>query len=67
MVKLMPANMHTKLEFLDKLVWSRETWLSDHASKRPEHEVEMKRAGLVILKEIHEDYSRSIEKARAQA
>lgn len=60
----MPSNMQGKIEFLDGAIWSRETWLETHASKRPEHEVEMKRAGLATLQDIHADYSKSLERAR---
>ena len=59
----MPTNMTAKIDFLNGRIWSAETWLDTHASKRPEHEVEIKRAGLATLRDIRDDYERSVAKA----
>lgn len=60
----MPANVEGKIEFLTGQIWSRETWLRDHAGKFPEHVVDTKRHGLEMLTDIKNDYERSLEAAK---
>lgn len=61
----MPENVVEKIDALDKLIWSKQTWIDDHGSRRPIHEVETQRANLQTLQDIRDDYARSLEKARA--
>lgn len=42
---------------MDKLVYSKADWLARFSSgKRPEHEIEVKRRELLVLKQAAEDY-----------
>lgn len=59
----MPANIPAKIDFLNGAITARQQWLDTHASKRPEHEVEIKRAGLATLRDIRDDYEKSIARA----
>jgi hypothetical protein len=53
---------------LDKLVYSKTTWLGDFAQgakKRPDHEIEVKRRELAVLRQAAEDYRRAAGKDAA--
>lgn len=48
-----------------KLVWSKETWLTDHAHgqrKRPDHEIETRTHELLVLRQAEADYRRAAER-----
>ena len=60
----MPANVEAKIEFLDKQIYSRETWLDTHSKKFPEHLVETKTEGLEMFIAIRDDYTQSLERAK---
>lgn len=65
----MPTNMTAKIEWLNGAIWSRETWLRDHANtgKWPSHDVDDKRRGLAIMTEMRDDYQKSIDRSKAAA
>jgi len=63
----MSEHVQDKIAALERMIWSKETWISDHGHKRPEHEVDIKRADLRILEDIRDDYQKSLDRARAQA
>lgn len=63
----MPSNVTAKIDWLNGAIWSRETWLDDHGSKWPASDVETKRHGLEIMREIRDDYERSVEAAKRRA
>lgn len=62
----MPQRVTEKIDWLNGAIWSRETWLRDHAStgKWPEHDIADKRRGLEIMTDIKSDYERSLEAAK---
>jgi hypothetical protein len=60
----MPSNVEAKISALDRWIWSKETWVEQHGKKRPAHEVEIKEADLEIMRDIRNDYSLSLERAR---
>jgi hypothetical protein len=62
----MPSNVAAKIDALDRMIWSKETWLSDHGEKRPAHEVEIQRENLEILEDIRSDYQKSLDRAKAE-
>lgn len=58
-----PAEMAEEIE---KLAWSKRTWLSDFAdgrNKRPDHEITVKRLELEVLEQAARDYRRAAERA----
>lgn len=60
----MPARVSEKNEWLQGAIWSRETWLDDHGTKWPSTDVDTKRYGLEIMRDILSDYERSVEAAK---
>jgi hypothetical protein len=60
----MPNRVIEKIEALDRMIWSKETWLSGHGHKRPGHEVEIQRNNLEILEDIRGDYQKSLDRVR---
>lgn len=64
-VNAMPTRVPEKIDALDRMIWSKETWISDHGEKRPAHEVEIQRANLEILEDIRSDYQKSLDRAKA--
>lgn len=61
----MPANVAAKIDALDRMIWSKESWISDHGEKRPAHEVDIQRENLAMLEDIRSDYQKSLERAQA--
>lgn len=50
---------------LDKLVYAKATWLADFAQgpkKRPDHEIEVRRRELAVLKQAAGDYHAASER-----
>jgi hypothetical protein len=66
-LRRMPLNVAGKIEALDRMIWSKETWLSGHGEKRPAHEVEIQRANLEMLQDIRRDYQKSLDRAKAES
>jgi hypothetical protein len=58
---------HADMAFeLDKLVYSKTVWLADYAQgprRRPEHEADVKRRELAVLRQAADDYRRAAERA----
>ena len=55
-------------EELDKLVWSKATWLTefrDGRGKRPEFEIETKRREHAVLQQAAADYRRAAQRKSA--
>ncbi|WP_173931371.1 hypothetical protein [Chelativorans sp. Marseille-P2723] len=52
---------------LQKLVWSKTTWLSDHGSKRPYHEVETRKRELAVLEQAAAMFERAAKKQEEAA
>lgn len=63
----MPSNVESKIEALDRMIWSKQTWLDTHGSKRTAHEVETQRANLDMLTDIRTDYALSLARAKERA
>ena len=62
----MPARVQEKIIWLQGAIHSREMWLDDHGGnvKWPASDVESKREGLAIMRDILRDYELSVERAR---
>lgn len=52
---------------LDKLVYSKLSWVSDFEAKRPGHEVEIKRRELAVLRQAASDYRAAHERDKRKA
>jgi hypothetical protein len=61
----MPANVAAKIEALDRMIWSKQTWLEDHGERRPAHEVAIQQDNLAMLEDIRGDYQKSLDRAQA--
>lgn len=56
---------HTiQAERMARMFRSKQTWLSDHGSKRPAHEAQYERENLEALQQAHADYTAAAERDR---
>lgn len=59
---------HEQMAFrLQRMIWSKETWLREHGTKRPRHEVEDQEANLAALKQASADYERAAKRDKDKA
>jgi hypothetical protein len=50
---------------LQKLIYSKRTWIRTFAGKRPAHEVNIRKRELAVLEQAHADYERAARKRAA--
>lgn len=53
-------------EDVSKMLWSKETWLLDHGSKKPAHEVEIQRRHAAVLRQVLDGAERAAQRDREQ-